>query len=153
MLTRKYTTCLILNQGRGGVTTEVNFKVSRLQSLFFCLSSQTFILSLDWAHNQRVHSDFNTNQHGEGSSGSRQSSIRAQTCAMVWRKRSHGSISTCVYDWRDKTGQDRKKCHSCQSMIFSLTQSRTALSMHSLWLANLIIDSMDYWLKAPECSS
>ena len=31
------------------VTVEVNFEVSRLQSLFFCFSSQTFIESLYFA--------------------------------------------------------------------------------------------------------
>lgn len=61
----------------------------------------------------------------------------------VWR-----SITTFVHNWQDGTGSNA----TYANQWYFYWPEKIVLSMHSLWLAMLIIDSMGYWLRASECS-
>lgn len=58
------------------------------------------------------------------------------------------SITTFVHNWQDGTGSNA----TYANQWYFYWPEKIALSMHSLWLAMLIIDSMGYWLRASECS-
>lgn len=67
----------------------------------------------------------------------------------VWRfKENSIYLTTFVHNWPDGTGSDA----TYANQWYFYWPEKIALSMHSLWLAIPIIDSMGYWLRASECS-